>query len=326
MTIVLHHLIHSKLRVLLQDIGFSFGETHPAGCCSPSIVRQRMNTRDGTVGTTAHLASVQHGGFMATQSVQSVQPLLRTTRARGIPPTALKERGRVGLGERLITGALGGGLALLGFRRGGWLGLTAILAGGALFARGATGYCPLYAAAGVNPIEDAIAKQYGWSTAAAISRTITISRPRNEVYSFWRKAENLPRFMAHVENVSETGNGRMHWVMRTPLAGKMEWDARIIEDRPNERLSWKSEDNAPMRSTATVEFRDAPHGRGTEVTLMMAHEPWGGHIGRAVLMLFQKLPARQAHADLRSLKQLLETGELATSAVRREDAPAARLH
>ena len=60
-------------------------------------------------------------------------------------------------------------------------------------------------------------------------------------------------------------------------------------------------------------FSDANPGRGTVVTAAIAYEPPGGLIGKVVAKLTQKEPRIQARRDLRRLKQLLETGEIATS-------------
>lgn len=246
------------------------------------------------------------------------QALLQTTRAHGIPPTALRKAGHVSAPERLITGGLAGVLALLGWRRGGPVGFLGVAAGAALAARAISGYCPLYAAAGVNPLEKAVASRLGWKSAAAVSRSVTINKPREEVYAFWRNFSNLPRFMGDVQEVRETGNGHVKWVWRG-TNGPMEADATLIEDEHGRQISWKSAEDAPFRTSGTVQFRDAPGQRGTEVTLMTAYEPQAGQIGRAASLMWHRSPLRQAHVDLRRLKQILETGETATGAMRRQD-------
>src|SRR3954471_731434 len=76
-----------------------------------------------------------------------------------------------------------------------------------------------------------------------LEESVTINRPVEVVYSFWRRLENLPRFMVHLESVTEGDEGVSHWVMKTSKGKQLEWDARIIEERPNEMISWQSLEN-----------------------------------------------------------------------------------
>jgi uncharacterized membrane protein len=67
-----------------------------------------------------------------------------------------------------------------------------------------------------------------------------------------------------------------------------------------------------------VTFQKAPGERGTRVSLVMEYDPPAGAVGRAVAKLFLREPAVQARHDLKRLKMLMETGEIATSARNRE--------
>src|SRR5579884_899598 len=127
-----------------------------------------------------------------------VQAVLQSSQAQGIPPEALRGRGRVGDQERLLSGMLGAALLVGGLRRGGVSGITSMAVGGALIGRGATGYCPFYASFRENPAERQVAEELGWKHAAAVSRSITVQKPRSEVYRFWRDLRNLPRFMHNI--------------------------------------------------------------------------------------------------------------------------------
>jgi uncharacterized membrane protein len=93
----------------------------------------------------------------------------------------------------------------------------------------------------------------------------------------------------------------------------VEWEAEIIEDRPNERISWRSVQPADVPNIGTVQFRSAPGGRGTEIHVELRYDPPGGKLGAAVAKLFGKEPAQQVKGDLRRLKQVLETGEVVHS-------------
>lgn len=146
-----------------------------------------------------------------------------------------------------------------------------------------------------------------------VVKAITINRPRQEVYAFWHDFENLPRFMEHLESVQVTGAGRSHWKAKAPIGSKVEWDAEIIEDRPNELITWRALENADVANSGSVRFQDAPSGRGTEIIVELRYQPPGGRLGAAVAKLFGEEPGQQAGSDLRRLKQVLELGEVVHS-------------
>src|SRR5205814_5243518 len=93
---------------------------------------------------------------------------------------------------------------------------------------------------------------------------ITVDRPREEVYRFWRNFENLPRFMEHLESVRVLDERRSHWKARAPAGATVEWDAEIVEDRPNELIAWRALHKADVPNAGSVELVPAPKG-GTEV-------------------------------------------------------------
>lgn len=146
-----------------------------------------------------------------------------------------------------------------------------------------------------------------------VRRGITVNRPTDEVYRFWRDLENLPRFMQHLESVTETGGGRSHWVANGPAGTTIEWDAEILEDRPNERITWRSVGDSGVRNEGAVRFAKAPADRGTEVHVELRYDAPGGTAGAAVARLFGEEPAQQIRDDLRRFKQVLETGEVLLS-------------
>lgn len=162
-------------------------------------------------------------------------------------------------------------------------------------------------------VEKRIAKAKDWSNAELVGRTITINRPRAEVYAFWRDLENLAHFMENIERVDVLDAKRSHWVVKAPADESVEWDAVITEERENEALAWESEPGADIKHAGRVDFRDGPPGRGTEIQVVLAYEAPGGTAGKIFAKLFQKEPQIQARRDLRRLKQLLETGEISTT-------------
>lgn len=145
-----------------------------------------------------------------------------------------------------------------------------------------------------------------------VNATTTIRRSPEEVYRFWRDFSNMPRFMAHVESVTEL-HGYTTWKARASLGPAISWDAQITSDRPGEEIRWRSVDDSPLANHGGVYFRRAPGGRGTEVHVHLGFEPPLGAVGEGIAKLFQALPREQMSADLRRLKQLLEVGEIVRS-------------
>jgi len=107
--------------------------------------------------------------------------------------------------------------------------------------------------------------------------------------------------------------GGSRWVVKAPGGKTVEWDARVIDEKPGAELTWQSEEGADVANSGRVTFVDAGV-RGTVVTATIAYDPPAGVIGKLVAKVFQREPAIQARRDLRRFKQLMETGEVATAA------------
>lgn len=154
-----------------------------------------------------------------------------------------------------------------------------------------------------------------------VGRTaMTINKDRDELYRFWRDLENLPRFMNQIESVHRSGERESHWVARGPAGVRLEWDAETVDDRPGERISWRSLPGSRVESRGTVEFEEAPSGQGTEVRLRMEYRPPAGVAGALAAKLIGQEPEQQMREDLRRFKRLMETGEIPTT----EGQPSAR--
>jgi uncharacterized membrane protein len=146
-----------------------------------------------------------------------------------------------------------------------------------------------------------------------LTATTTIRKPATEVYAFWRDLENLPRFMAHLDEVRVTGDGTSRWSARGPFGKSVEWDAEIIDEVPAEKIAWRSTGNADVPNAGTVRFVSAPDGVSTEVHVELEYDIPGGAVGKAVAKYFGEEPHQQLGDDLRRLKQVLETGEVVRS-------------
>src|SRR4029079_2015083 len=117
------------------------------------------------------------------------------------------------------------------------------LAGAYLAWRGATGHCPLYEALDTGTAEDEEDERLdaGGHDDVSIEAAATVARPPDEVYAFFRRLENAPRFMAFVESVQETSATRSRWVARTPAGQTLDWEAEILEDIPGQLIAWRAD-------------------------------------------------------------------------------------
>ncbi len=142
---------------------------------------------------------------------------------------------------------------------------------------------------------------------------VTVNKPVDEVYAFWKNPLNYSRFMDQIESVQLTSGSRSHWKARAPAGLSVEWDAEIVTDRPNELVSWQSVDGSEVRNTGAVRFSRAAGTRGTEVELEMEFQPPGGVVGEKVAKMLAMIPKTQLKNDLRRFKQLMELGEIVVS-------------
>jgi len=147
-----------------------------------------------------------------------------------------------------------------------------------------------------------------------VTRSVTVNRPVEQVYAFWRNFENFPSFMRHLESVKQTDPTHSHWVARAPMGTTIEWDAEIFNERPNEIIAWRSLEGSENDCAGSVRFRQAPDGRGTEVHVSLNYEPPGGELGDSIAWLFGDGPRAQIEEDLSRFKQVMEAGEATTSA------------
>jgi uncharacterized membrane protein len=141
-----------------------------------------------------------------------------------------------------------------------------------------------------------------------VKAAVTVGRPRDQVYAFWRDLTNLPSFMLHLESVQVVGGARSRWSAKAPAGRTVEWEADLLQDVPGELIAWRSIEGSHVRTEGSVRFVDAPGDRGTEVRLDMRYTVPGGSLGSALAMLSGEEPQLQVRDELRRFKQVMETG------------------
>lgn len=146
-----------------------------------------------------------------------------------------------------------------------------------------------------------------------VASAITIARPVQDVYRFWRNFENFPWFMRNLESVRITGERTSHWTVSGPAGVVVEWDAEIVTDQPDHMLSWRSVPGSAVENRGAVRFEPAPGDRGTEVHVELTYRPPAGRVGHATAWIFGTSARQQVREGLRRVKQLLEVGEIPLS-------------
>lgn len=220
----------------------------------------------------------------------------------------------IGSPERWAVAIGGGALAVYGLTRRSRGGLLLSVLGGGMLYRGTTGYCNVYEALGVNTATSREGEIKSASVArdVHVEHSITINKSPAELYSFWREFRNLPRFMKHLESVTTLDSGKSHWVAKGPAGGPVEWDAEIYNEKENELISWRSTPSSEFVNAGSVRFESAPGGRGTIIRVTMNYNVPGGRVTATLARLLGQAPEQFVAEDLRRLKQIMETGEIAT--------------
>lgn len=178
------------------------------------------------------------------------------------------------------------------------LGFQGAAAGGLLIYRGATGVCPLYQRLGIDTTDP---------QAINISETITVNAPRESVYAFWRELSNLPRFMAHLKEVTEISDTESRWTANTPGGLlPLNWNAEITHQEQGSYLGWQSTQGSMIENAGKVEFSDTLNTLGTQLHIEINYFPPAGSVGRGIASLFTGMFEKMIRADIQHFKHYAE--------------------
>jgi uncharacterized membrane protein len=219
----------------------------------------------------------------------------------------------LGLVERWASILAGAALVGYGVKKRSAARTAAAILGGDLVLCGLTGRSRLYNALGLGRSREkgtGRGASIPYEQGIRIDESVTIDKPREEIYTFWRNLENLPRFMQHVQSVTRIDERRSHWVVRGPAGKNLSWDAEIINEEAPERIGWRSLPGSDVDTAGSVQFLPAAGGHGTELKIELQYNPPGGALGAALAKILGEDPVRQIRGDLYRLKQYFETGEM----------------
>ena len=210
----------------------------------------------------------------------------------------------VGNNERVFSAAAGAFLISSGISslfKSPISGLVKTAIGGMLLYRGASGHCPVYASLG---------KTSGVQHTQAINirTSLIVNKPKDEVYAFWRKLENLPLFMKHIASVTEIDAKHSHWEASVPgNIGKVKWNAEIVKEEQGYMIGWQSIPNSMINNAGKVTFNDALNGQGTELEVVISYHPPAGELGAGVAKAFNGVFEKIVRQDVMNFKEYIET-------------------
>lgn len=216
-----------------------------------------------------------------------------------LEPQASTTGASLSLLERGVVAVAGASLAALGLRGHPFARIALTGAGIGLMT---------VAVQGKNPLATALKIQQDPDTGETlVSDAVTIAKPADALYAIWRKLENLPQLMTHLQEVRVLDERRSHWTVKAPV-GEVGWDAEITADEPGQRIAWQSLPGASVENSGEVIFRAAPGKRGTEVIVRLRYKAPGGTAGAVVARIAGQEPSQQLRDDLMRFKREQELG------------------
>ena len=210
----------------------------------------------------------------------------------------------VAQGERIASAAIGAWLlssGLHGLTRHPLNSLFKLTVGGFLLYRGASGHCPMYESMGKT-------KDVTHTPSINIRTSLVVSKPKDEVYAFWRKLENLPLFMKHLASVTEIDSKHSHWEATLPgNIGRLKWNAEIVKEEAGNMIGWHSIPNSTINNAGKVTFHDAENGQGTELEVIISYHAPAGQIGAGIAKALNPVFEKMIRQDIMNFKEYIET-------------------
>jgi uncharacterized membrane protein len=200
--------------------------------------------------------------------------------------------------DQRVVSAFAGSLLLYFVAKRHRIDSFLLLGGGYLLYRAVTGNCPLTTALrSRSSTED--------SSNINIRTSVVVNKPRAEVYAFWRRLENWPLFMRHLENVDELDGKTSVWRLNMPGMDEIRWEARIVKDEKDAELSWHSVPGAAIESTGKINFSDTP-GNATRIDVLLSYKAPSGVLGEKLSRLLTPAFRSRVQADIHNFKHYFE--------------------
>jgi len=134
---------------------------------------------------------------------------------------------------------------------------------------------------------------------ATIEQSIEVDVPVQTAYNQWTQFESFPAFMENVEEIRQTDEKHLHWVVAFG-GNRHEWDAEITEQLPDERVAWRNTDGKD--NAGVVTFHQLGDSR-SKVMVQMDYVPEGIKAKVGAALGFDE---RGVKGDLERFKDLIE--------------------
>lgn len=216
------------------------------------------------------------------------------------------KQANLGDGERVLS-AVAGSLLLYFVTKKHKAESLLLLGGGYLLYRAISGRCPVSAALRADHHK---VKPYNIN----IRTHIIVNRPRADVYAFWRRLENWPLFMHHLENVDELDSATSAWRLKVPGMGDVRWEARIVKEEKNSELSWHSVPGAAIETTAKINFSDTA-SNATRVDVMLSYRVPNDAIGERLSRMLTPAFREKVYEDIHNFKHYFEDRDTSVTGV-----------
>ena len=141
-----------------------------------------------------------------------------------------------------------------------------------------------------------------------IEATVTIKRPVNEVFGFYRDFKNLPSFLGDVIAIEPTGPATSRWTIEGPFGIHAHWTVEVTEVREDNLIRYETITSPTTRTYWEIYFASGHESGETQVREVMKAP--GGRLVRDALALIGKYPAQEVSANLHRFKQVMETGRV----------------
>ncbi len=211
--------------------------------------------------------------------------------------SAFSKTTNIGKTERMIS-AIAGSLLLYKITKKHKSDTLLLLAGGYLLYRATSGNCPIHSLFS--------GKGSDHPRNVNVRASVIVNRPRAEVYAFWRKLENLPLFMKHLDSVDEIDEYTSAWKVKIPGGlGHIRWEAEIVKEEEGTVLSWQSVEGSAIKNAGKINFSDTP-AQGTRIDALISYHAPLGKFGEGISHLLTPVFSEMIQNDILSFKRYIE--------------------
>ncbi len=201
--------------------------------------------------------------------------------------------------ERVVTAISGSMMIVDAIKHPRQFRKSELLTGAYLLMRGIYGYCGIYHLLGKKKLPD-MARNINFS------HEIFINRPRMEVYEYWRRFQNLPVILRHIQSVEPISQQLSQWTIQGPAGlGEISWTAETVKDEPGYLIGWTSVPGSGVETSGKIGFQDGVDG-GTLLQVNLSYRPAAGVVGAAAAKLLTPAFERAIQEDMARLKYALE--------------------